>query len=91
MDETTPIDVEIRARIAQVLSGELAFREFYYWFVPATLGVERTRNLEAIRLTHDMAHLFSEMSAGLLTPKEARRVLESALTSPESLKAQNIA
>ncbi len=50
--------------------------DFYAWFVPATLEVERTANLEAIRLTRDLAHFFVELSAGVVTRDDARRTLQ---------------
>jgi hypothetical protein len=79
MNMTAPLDIEIRSRIAQVLSGELALRDFYYWFVPASLEVERTDDPEIIRLTHDLVHMFSELSEGLLTASDVRRTLKAAL------------
>ncbi|MBA2597667.1 MAG: hypothetical protein H0V00_13675 [Chloroflexia bacterium] len=72
----TPLDREIRSRLSAVLAGEVALRDFYAWFVPATLEVERTANLEAIRLTRDLAHFFAELSAGVVTRDDARRTLQ---------------
>jgi hypothetical protein len=83
MATTTPLDLEIRSRLSAVLAGEMPLREFYRWFVPATLDVEYTGNPEAIRLTHDLAHFFSELSAGILTRDEIRQMLASA-ASPSS-------
>ncbi len=72
---TTPLDVEIRSWIARVLTGEATLRDFYRWFVPATWEVERSGNAEAIRLTHALALLLNEFSAGDITADDVKRQL----------------
>jgi hypothetical protein len=81
---TTPIDLEIRRRIASVLAGELSLRDFYRWFMPATWDLDCTENPEALRLIHDITHLFSELSAGDLSPSEMLHELEQAASSQAS-------
>ena len=73
----TPLDLEIRSRLIRVIAGDTTLREFYRWFVPATWEVERTENPEAIRLTHLLAHLLNEFSAGDLTAEDVKRRLAS--------------
>ncbi len=46
---TTPLDLEIRARLMRLLNGETTLREFARWFLPATWNVEATGNDEAVR------------------------------------------
>jgi hypothetical protein len=79
MATSTPRHNEIRSRIAAVLDGESSLREFYEWFVPATWQVEQTGEAEAIRLTHEIAHLFSEFSGGDLTASKVMDGLSLAL------------
>jgi len=78
---STPLDLEIRTRIAAVLSGDVPLRDFYYWFVPATLEVERHSEPEAARLTYTIAHLFAELSAGDISPREFKRDLQLAAST----------
>jgi hypothetical protein len=77
----TPLDVEIRSRLTAVLAGEANPRDFYDWFIPATLEVEATGSPEAIRLSHDLIHLFAERSAGMLTGAELRAALEETAST----------
>ena len=69
-----------------MLAGETSLRNFYRWFVPATLEVEYTGNPEAIRLTHHLAHFFSELTAGILTREEIRQTLEAAALASSQIK-----
>lgn len=76
MVTTTPLDLEIRVRLERVISGAMTLGEFYRWFVPATWEVELTGQPEAIRLTHEVAHLLNELSLGDVTTREMKRRLE---------------
>jgi hypothetical protein len=80
----TPIEHEIRSRIASVLAGESSLRDFYHWFMPATWELECTENPETLRLIHDITHLFSELSAGDLSPPEMLHELELVASSQSS-------
>jgi hypothetical protein len=84
MTLTTPIELEIRRRIASVLAGESSLGDFYRWFMPATWDLDCTQNPEAIRLIHDITHLFSELSAGDLSRAEMLHELEQAASSHAS-------
>jgi hypothetical protein len=81
MTLTTPIELEIRHRIASVLAGESSLRDFYRWFMPATWDLECSQNPEAIRLIHDITHLFSELSAGDLSRAEMLHELAKAASA----------
>lgn len=72
----TPFDLEIRHRVAAVLSGESTLRDFYRWFMLATWEIERVESPEARRVIRDITHLFSEFSSGDLTRDEMLRELE---------------
>jgi hypothetical protein len=88
---TTSLDTEIRSRTIAVLEGDSTLADFYRWFVPATWQVEQTGNAEAIRLTHDIAHLLNELSTGGLTFQEARRELQRAISTDFSSARHHIA
>jgi hypothetical protein len=85
---TTPLELEIRRRIASVLAGESSLRDFYRWFMPATWELESTGNPEALRLIHDITHLFSELSAGDLSHAEMLHELALAV-SPKASSARH--
>jgi len=84
MTLTTPIELEIRRRIASVLAGESSLRDFYRWFMPATWDLEGVQSPEAIQLIHDITHLFSELSAGDLSRAEILHELERAASHPSA-------
>ena len=86
-----PLDGEIRTRVAAVLAGRASLHEFYDWFIPATWEVEKTGNPEAVRLTHDLVHLFSELTSGLLTRDEVKQALEAAASPATQPDRQRIA
>jgi hypothetical protein len=77
----TSLDIQIRRRIFSLLEGHSTVSEFYRWFVPTTFQIERSSNPEAIHLTHRVAHLFSELSSGDLTPRELRHELDLAAST----------
>ena len=83
----TPLDLEIRSRIAAVLAGELALRDFYYWFGPATWNVRAAENPEAARLTYALAHLFAELDIGDYPPGELKRDLRRMASTYVSTSA----
>jgi hypothetical protein len=91
MTLAVPLDVQIRTQVAAVLAGEIGLDAFYDWFIPATWEVERTGNSEAVRLTHDLVHLFSELTSGLLTRDEVKQALEAAASSSTQPDRQRIA
>lgn len=76
---TTSLELEIRYRVAAVLRNESTLGDFYRWFVPSTWQVEHDDDPEVIRLIHRITHLFSELSAGDISPREFKRDL--ALTA----------
>ncbi len=81
MATKTPRDLEIRARLADVLWGEGDLRDFYRWFVPETWSVSQEDGEEAVRLTYQITHLFADFTSDVLTPREMRRELEVALST----------
>lgn len=81
---TTPIDAEIRLRVAAVLAGDAALRDFYRWFMPATWDIDLIDNPDAVRMIHEITHLFSEFSSGDLSRGEMLRELEGATSLQDS-------
>ena len=77
---TTPLDLEIRRRVAAVLEGKSSLRDFYRWFAPTTWEVD-PKDLEAIRLRNEITHLFNIRSAGELTPGEFKLLLDFAVST----------
>jgi hypothetical protein len=77
---TTPLEIEIRSRAATVLRKEAGLRDFYRWFVSATWQIDPT-DLEARRLSHEILHLFNELSAHILTQSEFMRELNQATST----------
>lgn len=82
----TPLDIEIRSRIAAVLAGNVQPRDFYHWLGPSTWGIKAREHPEAARLTYAIEHLVAELSNGDITPREFKRDLQ--LTASTYLTVQ---
>jgi hypothetical protein len=67
---TTPLDVEIRRSLAQLLSGETTVRQFDDWFTSATWDAEESGDLATIDLVYEVRHRLVEHSSGLWTDEE---------------------
>lgn len=85
----TSLDQEIRQRVAAVLDRKSTLQEFYRWFMPAAWEVERIDDPEVLRLTYDLTHFFSELSAGILTPEEIRQTLEAAAKPSSQIECES--
>lgn len=64
----------------KVLAGETPLRDFYDWFVTATLNVNRFGNDDATRLTNVIEHVVFDLKAGALTSREAKQELVDAMS-----------
>ena len=82
---TSPLELEIRSRAAQVLAGEILPRDFYSWFIPASLDVADDSSLEAA-LTHTIVHLFSELTSGDITPRQFKKDLRLAASTYRTIR-----
>jgi len=69
------LDIKIRESLACYLTNEISFEEFEDWFMPATWEIEKTSNLLAIELTHEIELRISEFTNGHFTEKELREKL----------------
>lgn len=87
----TPLDREIRHRVAAVLARESSLREFYRWFLPATWEVEFADHPNDGQLIRDIIHAYSEGTSGLLSKAEVIRELERAVSLHESSLRHEVA
>jgi hypothetical protein len=78
---TSPLELEIRSQAAGVLSGAILLRDFYNWFIPATLDIDHVRAPESATLTYKIIHLFAELSSGDITPREFKQDLRVAAST----------
>lgn len=69
------LSCEIRAKMYEYLLEQIPLSKFQDWFTPATWDVERSGDLDAIELAHDIALLFAEYSNGDWTEAEIRDTL----------------
>ncbi len=53
----TPLDIEIRSRIAAVLAENVQLSDFYHWLGPFAWGIKAREHPEAARLTYAIEHL----------------------------------
>lgn len=81
IDMPSPLEHDLRTRIEGVLSGESTLRDFYNWFVIATLDVDYLRCPALAPLTYKIVHLFAELSAGDISPRQFKQDLRAAASA----------
>lgn len=82
----TSLDLEIRSRVAAVLDRQTPLRDFYQWLGPATWGIRASAHPEAAELAYRIEHLFFELSAGDITPRQFTQDLRVAATTYRTIR-----
>lgn len=77
-------DLEIRAKLAEYLAGQISLDRFQQWFVPETWDIENSRDVIASDLAHEIQLRLAEFSDNHWTEGELRRRL-SPLTESYSV------
>ena len=69
------LDIEIRKQLLRYLTDEMSLQDFRDWFISATWNVERTGNIIAQEVAHEIELRFAEFSNGHWAEQELRRKL----------------
>ena len=69
------LDIEIRRQLLCYMANEISLQDFRDWFISATWNVERTGNIIAQEVAHEIELRFAEFSNGHWAEQELRRKL----------------
>lgn len=69
------LDLAIRERLAEFVTGHLSRHRFEDWFAPVAMDVEASGNPGAITLAHLIDLRLSELTDGYWTETELRQML----------------
>lgn len=74
-------DLEIRARLAEYLAGQISLDQFQQWFVPATWDIESAGDSAASDVAHEVQLRLAEFSDDHWTEQELHRRLSPLIQS----------
>ncbi len=90
MTSPSPLAEQIRAELRRYLAGEITWRQFDEWFVPATWDIDPNADPEAIALTGQILGRTAEHQHGDWTKDELRKHLRRLAASPRPTKVRTV-
>ena len=77
----TPLDLEIRSRLADYLGGKTGLQEFQRWFAPQAWNIEKRADLAIADLVREIELLLAEFANGDWTEEELSAKLHPFVTA----------
>ena len=87
----TPVDLEIRRRVAAVQNGEMRIRDFFHWYIPMWWEADFTDNPGLDAMTRRITYAWCEATSGILTRDELLRELAEAVSAKPSAARHEVA
>lgn len=78
---TTPLDLEIRSRLADYLGGKVGLQDFRQWLLPQAWNIERRADSATASLVREIELLLAETDHGDWTEAELIEKLSPFVTA----------